>query len=56
MNANYQEKMKEFSDGGMMMEMTSYNKKGEAETHMIMTEFKEEAVSKSLSGYAITVL
>lgn len=56
MNANYQEKMKEFSDGGMMMEMTSYNKKGEAETHMIMTEFKEEAVLKSLSGYAVTVL
>lgn len=44
----------EIDGKGMMMEMTSYNKKGEAETHMIMTEYKEEATSKSLSGYTVT--
>jgi len=56
MSSNYEEKMKEFSEGGLMMEMTSFNKKGEAETHMILTEFKEETASKSLDGYTIRVL
>lgn len=44
----------EFDGQGMMMEMTSYNKKGEAETHMIMTEYKEETTTKSLSEYKVT--
>lgn len=46
----------EFDGQGMMMEMTSYNKKGEAETHMIMTEYKEETTTKSLSEYKVTAL
>ena len=37
-----------------MMEFTSYNKKGEAETHMIMTEFSETEVVKNLNEYRIT--
>ena len=41
---------------GIMMEFTSYDKKGVAETHMIMTEYKEEATTKSLSAYTVTVL
>lgn len=41
---------------GIMMEFTSYDKKGTAETHMIMTEYKEEATTKSLAGYAVTEL
>jgi|GEM_PF-1591505 len=41
----------------LLMEMTSYNlKKDEAEFHMIMTEYKEEATEKSLAGYAVTAL
>lgn len=44
----------EMDGKGMMMEMTSYDKKGEAEMHMIMTEYKEEATTKSLSGYKVT--
>ncbi|MDH4473767.1 MAG: DUF4412 domain-containing protein [Fluviicola sp.] len=39
---------------GIMMEFTSYDKKGVAETHMIMTEYKEETTTKSLAGYAVT--
>lgn len=46
----------EFDGQGMMMEMTSYNKKGEAETHMIMTDYKEETTTKSLSEYKVTAL
>lgn len=41
---------------GVMMEFTSYDKKGVAETHMIMTEYKEETTTKSLSGYSVTVM
>ncbi|MES2555454.1 MAG: DUF4412 domain-containing protein [Bacteroidota bacterium] len=41
---------------GIMMEFSSYDKKGVAETHMIMTEYKEESTTKSLSGYAVTAM
>ncbi|OGS79123.1 MAG: hypothetical protein A3D31_03905 [Candidatus Fluviicola riflensis] len=39
---------------GIMMEFTSFDKKGVAETYMIMTEYKEESTTKSLSSYKIT--
>jgi hypothetical protein len=45
-----------FSAQGLMVEVTSYNKKGEAETHMILTEFKEETTVKELGGYKVTAL
>lgn len=38
---------------GMMMEMTSYNSKGVAETHMIMTEFDKTSLTKSLTEYKL---
>lgn len=41
---------------GIMMEFTGYDKKGAAETHMIMTEYKEQPTTKSLSGYTVTTL
>ena len=40
----------------LLMEMTSYNKKGEAELHMILTEYKEEQTTKSLAGYSVSAL
>lgn len=46
----------EYGEGGLMMEFTSYNKKSEAEMHMIMTEFNKEAITKSLAGYKVTVM
>jgi len=46
----------EYGEGGLMMEFTSYNKKSEAEMHMIMTEFNKDAVTKSLAGYKVTVM
>lgn len=48
--------MEGFGEQGLMMEMTGYNKKGEADVHMIMTEYKEETVVKNLSDYKITAL
>ncbi len=41
---------------GIMMEFTSFDKKGTPEMHMIMTEYKEESTTKSLSGYAVTAM
>jgi hypothetical protein len=41
---------------GVMMEMTSYDKKGEAEFHMIMTKFELAKTVKDLSTYRITKL
>jgi len=41
---------------GLTVEVTSYTKKGEAETHMILTEYKEETVTKALSNYKVTEL
>ncbi len=38
---------------GMLMEMTSYNEKGVAETHMVMTEFDKTPVTKSLTEYKL---
>lgn len=46
----------DFDSQGMMMEMTSYDKKGAAEMHMIMTEYKEETTTKSLSEYKVTAM
>lgn len=42
--------------GGMMMEMTGYNKKGEADTHLLVTDYQKEEVVKALSAYKMTVL
>ncbi len=44
----------DYPASGTTMEFTSYNKKGEAETHMIMTEFSETAFTKNLNEYRIT--
>lgn len=41
---------------GVMMEMTSYDKKGVAEFHMIMTKFELAKTVKDLSTYRITKL
>lgn len=41
---------------GVMMEMTSYDKKGVAEFHMIMTKFDLTKTVKDLSTYRITKL
>lgn len=43
----------DLGDKGLMMEMTSF-KKEVAQMHMILTEYKEETTTKSLSGYAVT--
>jgi hypothetical protein len=47
-------KADEFSAQGLMMEVTTYDKKGNPDTHMILTEFKEETLVKLLSGYTVT--
>lgn len=39
---------------GVMMEMFNYNKKGELDSHMLMTEYKKETVVKTMSAYAVT--
>lgn len=41
---------------GMLMEMTGYDKKGEADVHMIMTEYKKETLTKKLGDYKVTAL
>lgn len=41
---------------GVMMEMTSFDKKGVAEFHMIMTKFELAKTVKDLSTYRITKL
>jgi len=46
----------DYPASGTTMEFTSYNKKGEAETHMIMTEFSETAFTKNLNDYRITTV
>jgi hypothetical protein len=46
----------DFDGKGLMMEMTGFDKKGVEETHMIMTEYKEESTTKSLSAYTITAM
>jgi len=43
----------DLGDKGLMMEMTSF-KKEVAQMHMILTEYKEETTTKSLSGYTVT--
>lgn len=48
--------MEGMADKGMMMEMTGYNKKGEADVHMIMTEYKEESSVVTMSAYKVTSL
>jgi hypothetical protein len=45
-----------FKEAGISMEMTTYDKKGEANAHMIMTEYKEESTVKDLGGYTVTSL
>lgn len=46
----------DFNDAGITMEITSYDKKGEANSHTIMTEYKEESTVKNLGGYTVTSL
>lgn len=46
----------DYPESGTTMELTSYNKKGEAETHMIMTEFSETAFTKNLNDYRFTTV
>lgn len=46
----------DYPANGTTMEFTSYNKKGEAETHMIMTEFSETAFTKNLNEYRVTTV
>lgn len=41
---------------GIMMEFTSYSKKGEAETHMIMTEYDKTEFTKKLADYRVTMI
>jgi hypothetical protein len=39
---------------GLMLEMTSRNKMGARKTHMLMTEYQEEAYQVDLSDYTVT--
>lgn len=41
---------------GILMEWTSYTKKGEVKDHMIMTDYRKESMTKALSGYKLTAL
>ena len=41
---------------GFMMEMTSYNKKGEQDAHMLITEYEEVETTVNLSDYEVTAL
>lgn len=40
-----------FDGEGISMEITTYDKKGQPNSHTIMTEYKEETTVKSLEGY-----
>lgn len=42
--------------GGLMMEMTSYDKKGEIQAHMLITSISKELTSVVLGAYKITTL
>lgn len=46
----------DFPAKALMMEMKSYNKKGEAETLMTATSYADDTSVKSLSGYSVTSL
>lgn len=42
--------------GGVLMEMTSYNAEGKAETHMLMTALSKESKTVNIGAYKITKL
>lgn len=45
-----------FSEGGMMMEMNSYDAAGKAEMHMVMTALSKESSTVNIGAYKITKL
>lgn len=54
--ANMKATSEEAYQGGLLMEMTSFNKKGEQTAHMLMTNLSKELVKFMLGAYKITTL